>query len=93
MRNCFPYFRFPTTQTRQSYDESEVRLLITQAPIGKEGLLAQLAMALKADLTISGGLHCERIVMVLSGLTLGKVVRANLGTCRLLLSLPHSPPC
>lgn len=34
-------------------------MLVTHAPIGKEGLLAQLAMALKADLTMSGGLHCE----------------------------------
>ena len=39
------------------YDPTETRLLITHASPGREGLLAQLALALKADLTISAGLH------------------------------------
>jgi hypothetical protein len=32
-------------------------VLITHGSIGKEGLLAQLALAIKADYTISGALH------------------------------------
>ena len=32
-------------------------MLVTHASPGREGLLAQLALSLKADLTISGGLH------------------------------------
>ncbi|KAK0538573.1 hypothetical protein OC842_001266 [Tilletia horrida] len=39
------------------YDPTETRLLITHASPGRDGLLAQLALALKADLTISAGLH------------------------------------
>ncbi|KAH9442640.1 hypothetical protein Pst134EA_031703 [Puccinia striiformis f. sp. tritici] len=39
------------------YDPSETRLLISHASPGREGLLAQLALVLKADLTISAGLH------------------------------------
>ncbi|GAA5986452.1 hypothetical protein JCM11641_001005 [Rhodosporidiobolus odoratus] len=39
------------------YDPSETRVLISHASPGREGLLAQLALVLKADLTISAGLH------------------------------------
>ncbi|KDN36050.1 hypothetical protein K437DRAFT_63692 [Tilletiaria anomala UBC 951] len=39
------------------YDPTETRMLITHASPGREGLLAQLALALKADLTVSAGLH------------------------------------
>lgn len=39
------------------YDAGETRLLITHASLGREGLMAQLALVLKADLTISAGLH------------------------------------
>ncbi|KAL1408895.1 hypothetical protein Q8F55_005709 [Vanrija albida] len=39
------------------YDQTETRLLITSAPVSRTGLLSLLALAIKADLTISGGLH------------------------------------
>lgn len=39
------------------YDPSETRLLVSHASPGREGIIAQLAMVLKADLTISAGLH------------------------------------
>ncbi|KAK4334216.1 hypothetical protein RTBOTA2_002969 [Rhodotorula toruloides] len=39
------------------YDPSETRILITHASPGREGLISQLALVLKADLTISAGLH------------------------------------
>jgi hypothetical protein len=39
------------------FDPSETRLLITHASPGRDGLMAQLALVTKADLTISGGLH------------------------------------
>jgi len=39
------------------YDASETRLLVTHASPGREGLLAQLALAVRADLTVSAGLH------------------------------------
>ncbi|KAK9473537.1 uncharacterized protein V1510DRAFT_414312 [Dipodascopsis tothii] len=39
------------------FDETETRILITQASPAREGILAQLALALKADFSISGGLH------------------------------------
>ncbi|MBW0463561.1 hypothetical protein O181_003276 [Austropuccinia psidii MF-1] len=39
------------------YDPTETRLLVSHASPGREGLLAQLALVLKADLTISAGLH------------------------------------
>ncbi|KAM0788692.1 hypothetical protein ACM66B_002789 [Microbotryomycetes sp. NB124-2] len=39
------------------YDPTEVRLLVTHASPGREGLLTQLALTLKADLTVSAGLH------------------------------------
>ena len=43
----------------QVYDPSETRLLVSSAPISRHGILAQLAHTIKADLTISGGLHCD----------------------------------
>lgn len=39
------------------YDISETRVLVTHASPGREGLLAQLALTLHADFTISAGLH------------------------------------
>lgn len=39
------------------YDPSETRLLISHASPGREGLLSQLGLVLKTDLTISAGLH------------------------------------
>lgn len=39
------------------YDPTETRILITHASLGREPLLSLLALALKADLTISSGLH------------------------------------
>ena len=39
------------------FDPSETRLLITHASPGREGIIAQLALVLKADLTVSAGLH------------------------------------
>lgn len=39
------------------YDPTETRLLVTHASPGREGIMAQLALVLKADLTISAGLH------------------------------------
>jgi hypothetical protein len=39
------------------FDPSETRLLVTHASPGREGIMAQLALVLKADLTISAGLH------------------------------------
>jgi hypothetical protein len=39
------------------YDPTETRLLITHASPGREGIIASLAFVLKADLTISAGLH------------------------------------
>ncbi|KAK9457200.1 hypothetical protein V1511DRAFT_485807 [Dipodascopsis uninucleata] len=39
------------------FDETETRILITHASPAREGILAQLALALKADFSISGGLH------------------------------------
>lgn len=39
------------------YDPTETRLLITHASPGREGVIASLALVLKADLTISAGLH------------------------------------
>jgi len=38
-------------------DPTETRVLITHASPGREGIMAQLALVLKADLTISAGLH------------------------------------
>ncbi|KAG8968533.1 hypothetical protein FRB90_010808, partial [Tulasnella sp. 427] len=42
---------------QKSFDQSETRLLVTHASPGREGLLAQLGTAVKADLTISAALH------------------------------------
>ncbi|WVR03153.1 hypothetical protein IAU60_000143 [Kwoniella sp. DSM 27419] len=39
------------------YDPQETRLFVTSAPTSRTGLLSLIANALKADLTISGGLH------------------------------------
>ena len=39
------------------FDQSETRLLITHASPGREGIIAQLALVLKADLTVSASLH------------------------------------
>jgi hypothetical protein len=39
------------------YDPSETRLLVSHTSPGREGIIAQLALVLKADLTISAGLH------------------------------------
>lgn len=39
------------------FDQSETRLLVTHASPGREGLIAQLGLILKADLTVSAGLH------------------------------------
>ncbi|EDR04863.1 uncharacterized protein LACBIDRAFT_166267, partial [Laccaria bicolor S238N-H82] len=39
------------------FDQTETRLLITHASPGREGIISQLALVLKADLTISAGLH------------------------------------
>ncbi|KAG2174704.1 hypothetical protein INT43_005762, partial [Umbelopsis isabellina] len=39
------------------YDPSETRVLVTHASPGREGLLAQLALVLRVDFTISAGLH------------------------------------
>ncbi|KAG8759617.1 hypothetical protein FRC11_001721, partial [Ceratobasidium sp. 423] len=42
---------------RRVYDATETRLLVTHASPGREGILAQLALATRADLTVSAGLH------------------------------------
>ncbi|KAJ1308306.1 hypothetical protein OPQ81_004019 [Rhizoctonia solani] len=42
---------------RRVYDPTETRLLVTHASPGREGILAQLALATRADLTVSAGLH------------------------------------
>lgn len=39
------------------FDPTETRLLVTHASPGREGIMAQLALVLKADLSISAGLH------------------------------------
>jgi hypothetical protein len=39
------------------FDPTETRLLVTHASPGREGLIAQLALVLKVDLTVSAGLH------------------------------------
>lgn len=39
------------------FDPTETRLLVTHASPGREGIIAQLGLVLKADLTISAGLH------------------------------------
>lgn len=42
---------------QRTHDQSETRLFLSHASPGREGLIAQLALVLKADLTISAGLH------------------------------------
>ncbi|KAJ7235358.1 hypothetical protein C8J57DRAFT_1479579 [Mycena rebaudengoi] len=39
------------------FDPTKTRLLVTHASPGREGIMAQLALVLKADLTVSAGLH------------------------------------
>lgn len=39
------------------FDPTETRLLVSHASPGREGILSQLCLALKVDLTVSGGLH------------------------------------
>ncbi|EMD41185.1 hypothetical protein CERSUDRAFT_111736 [Gelatoporia subvermispora B] len=39
------------------FDATETRLLVTHASPGREGIINQLSLVLKADLTISAGLH------------------------------------
>ncbi|KAK9478255.1 hypothetical protein V1514DRAFT_331439 [Lipomyces japonicus] len=39
------------------FDESETRIFISHASPAREGILAQLALALNADFSVSGGLH------------------------------------
>lgn len=39
--------------------EEETRIFISSAPVAQFGLLDQTAIAVKADLTISAGLHCK----------------------------------
>ncbi|OCH87685.1 hypothetical protein OBBRIDRAFT_781339 [Obba rivulosa] len=39
------------------FDASETRMLITHASPGREGIINQLGLVLKADLTVSAGLH------------------------------------
>ncbi|ORX45908.1 hypothetical protein DM01DRAFT_1386446 [Hesseltinella vesiculosa] len=45
------------------HDASETRVLVTHASPGREGLLAQLALFLKVDFTISAGLHFRYGIM------------------------------
>lgn len=42
---------------QRCYDQTETRLFVSHASPGREGIIAQLALVLKADLTISAGLH------------------------------------
>ncbi|TBU27712.1 hypothetical protein BD309DRAFT_907622 [Dichomitus squalens] len=39
------------------FDPTETRLLVTHASPGREGIMTQLGLVLKADLTLSAGLH------------------------------------
>lgn len=39
------------------YDNTETRVLVTHASPGREGIIAQLALVVKADITVSAGLH------------------------------------
>lgn len=43
------------------YDPAEVRVLVSYASPGRDGLVAQLAHALRADMTLSGGLHLRYV--------------------------------
>ncbi|GMK54175.1 hypothetical protein CspeluHIS016_0107610 [Cutaneotrichosporon spelunceum] len=42
---------------QRNYDPTETRMLVTSAPVTRTGLLSLLTLGVKADLTISGGLH------------------------------------
>lgn len=42
---------------RKNFDPTEIRVFVSHPPPAREGLLAQLALSLKADFTISSGLH------------------------------------
>lgn len=42
---------------QRCYDQTETRLFVSHTSPGREGIIAQLALVLKADLTISAGLH------------------------------------
>ncbi|KAJ7672117.1 hypothetical protein B0H17DRAFT_1084501 [Mycena rosella] len=43
--------------SQRVFDPTETRLLVTHASPGREGLISQLALVTKADLTVSAGLH------------------------------------
>ena len=45
------------TTVRKSFDPSEIHVFVSHPAPSREGLLAQLALALRADFTISSGLH------------------------------------
>lgn len=45
------------TTARKAYDPTEIRVFVTHASPSREGLLAQLALVLHADYTISSSLH------------------------------------
>lgn len=42
---------------RKNFDASEIRIFVCHPPVAREGLLAQLAVSLRADYTVSSGLH------------------------------------
>lgn len=42
---------------RKFFDPAEIRVFVSHAAPAKEGLLAQLALSLRADFTVSSGLH------------------------------------
>ncbi|KAI3628134.1 hypothetical protein CBS14141_002135 [Malassezia furfur] len=46
---------------QHAYDPSEVRVLVTHGAPGREGLLAQLAHAVRADYVVSGALHLREV--------------------------------
>lgn len=46
---------------QQVYDPSEVRILVTHASPGRDALLAQAALALRADYSLSAGLHLRYV--------------------------------
>ncbi|KAL1921068.1 uncharacterized protein VTP21DRAFT_11703 [Calcarisporiella thermophila] len=44
-------------QAQRLYNPSETRMLVTHASPGREGLIAQLSLVLRADFTLSASLH------------------------------------
>ncbi|WFD29190.1 hypothetical protein MSPP1_000196 [Malassezia sp. CBS 17886] len=46
---------------QQVYDPGETRVFVTYASPGRDALLAQLALALRADITVSAGLHLRHV--------------------------------